>query len=262
VSSPSVAASTLLGLCRRILVLTGAGISAESGVPTFRGAEGLWQKYRPEELANPEAFARDPRLVWEWYGLRRAAVAGCRPNAGHLALARWVRRRRGVQIVTQNVDGLHEAALLAAGGDPGDPLLSPIRLHGSITHVRCTGCAYHAADSTPVNAASEATLPRCPDCSALLRPDVVWFGESLPADQLERAARAAEEADVCLVVGTACVVFPAAGFALRVHQRGRPLVVVDPDQTAYDQIATIKLSGEAGVVLPELLEGGRKAKGK
>ena len=186
-------ARELLAGARSVLVLTGAGVSAESGVPTFRGPDGLWRTHRPEELAMPEACARDPRLVWEWYGWRRERVGRCRPNAGHHALAAWALERGvtggpGVTLVTQNVDGLHEEAAreVAGVGDPAPAL--PVELHGSLFRIRCTRCAHRASDRSPVNAASEASLPRCPACGALLRPNVVWFGEALDPAVLERAS--------------------------------------------------------------------------
>lgn len=236
-----------------VLVLTGAGISAESGVPTFRGAGGLWREFRPEDLATPEAFARDPRLVWEWYGWRREKVAACRPNAGHRALAHWLLSRRGCTLVTQNVDGLHEAAARETGAADPTPAM-PVLLHGSIARTRCTRCAHSADGNERVDAASVATLPRCPDCGALLRPDVVWFGEALPAEALARAEHAARAAEACLVVGTAGAVYPAAGLVLTVHRGGWPVIVVDPGETGFDSIAAVKLVARAGEVLPAVLE--------
>jgi NAD-dependent deacetylase len=249
-------AAARLASARQVLVLTGAGISAESGVPTFRGPDGLWKNFRPEDLATPEAFARDPRLVWEWYGWRRAMVARCRPNAGHLALAEWMLRRDGVTLVTQNVDPLHElAARAVATAEPRRPALRayPVRLHGSISHTRCARCGIRREDDTPVDSSSTDTLPRCTTCGGLLRPDVVWFGEPLPADALLTAGEAAHTADACLVVGTAGVVYPAAGFARMVWERGGPLIVVDPGETAFDGVAAVKLRGKAGEVLPSIL---------
>jgi NAD-dependent protein deacetylase/lipoamidase len=252
-TDPAARARSLLTNASTVLVLTGAGISAESGVPTFRGSGGLWREFRPEDIATPEAFARDPRLVWEWYGWRREQVAACQPNAGHLALARWMLARRGVTLVTQNVDGLHEAAARRTGAaDPGGAL--PVRLHGSIARARCTRCTHATDGLDPVDATSVATLPHCPMCQALLRPDVVWFGELLPEVAVGIAERAARTADVCLVVGTAGAVHPAAGFVLTLHRRGRPVIVVDPNATAFDSVATVRLVGKAGDVLPALLD--------
>src|SRR5574342_704349 len=180
---------------RRVLALTGAGISAESGVPTFRGHEGLWRQFRPEDLATPQAFARDPRLVWEWYAWRRERIGDVRPNAGHEALARLEARVPEFLLATQNVDGLHASA--------GSRRL--IELHGSIWQLRCVGCGLSREERGVLG----ELPPRCA-CGALLRPGVVWFGENLPEDGLLKAFEAARAADVVLVVGTSSLVYPAA----------------------------------------------------
>jgi NAD-dependent deacetylase len=252
VLDPFSHARTILSDAPHVLVMTGAGISAESGVPTFRGPGGLWREFRPEDLATADAFARDPRLVWEWYEWRREKLRACGPNAGHLALARWMLARGGVTLVSQNVDGLHESAARSMGvADPAPAM--PVRLHGSIARVRCSRCDYSMDRPDPVDSTSLATLPHCPTCEALLRPDVVWFGESLPEAAMGRADIAAHTADACLVVGTAGAVYPAAGLVLAVHVRGRPVIVVDPGGTAFDSVAAVKLVGKAGDLLPALL---------
>jgi NAD-dependent deacetylase len=240
-------ARRLLNEAPHVLVLTGAGVSAESGVPTFRGEDGLWKNFRPEELATPQAFARDPDLVWEWYAWRRARLARCEPNAAHLALARWMASRTGVTLVTQNVDGLHEAAERAVANELSRELSAPIKLHGSIVHDRCTRCDHRAAAGS-----WSGTIPGCPLCGALLRPDVVWFGETLPADQFAMASRAASTAGACLVVGTSGVVYPAAGLAYEALSACASLMVVDPGPTALDPNADVLLRGPAGEVLPRL----------
>jgi len=241
---------------RRIVVLTGAGVSAESGVPTFRGPEGLWRSYRPEELATPEAFGRDPRLVWEWYAWRRERVSACRPNAAHLALARTALATPGrVAIITQNVDGLHTDAARAAAraGDPAPAL--PLELHGSLWRVRCTVCSARSDHTGPINARSADALPRCARCSALLRPDVVWFGESLDPTTLGEAFARAEEADVCLVVGTSAVVHPAADIAYATARAGGSIIEVNPETTPVTPLAAFSLRGTAAEVVPLLLQG-------
>jgi NAD-dependent deacetylase len=249
------AARERLRAARTVVVLTGAGVSAESGVPTFRGEGGLWRNHRPEELATPEAFARDPCLVWEWYGMRRATVAACSPNEGHRALARWCledpERRT---LVTQNVDGLHERALVEAapGGRPPEAAL-PLTLHGSLVRVRCTACAFLALDEGVVDARSAHTLPHCPRCRALLRPDVVWFGEALDAAVLERAFDAARGAEACVVVGTSAVVHPAAAIPEVTRSGGGALIEVNPDPTPLSARALHRLRGPAGSILPLLL---------
>ncbi len=234
---------------RRVVALTGAGISAESGVPTFRDAGGLWKSHRPEELATPEALARDPRTVLEWYAWRRSALAGCRPNEGHRALARFFLRRGEAGLVTQNVDGLHtRAALEEAGEDPAEAAL-PLELHGAVGRDRCESCEAR----WPAEPLGE-TLPRCSACGGLRRPDVVLFGETLDPDLLDRARRLAERADLCLVVGTSAVVYPAAALPLATRGAGGHIVEVNVQRTALTEVATLALLGEAGTVLPALLD--------
>lgn len=227
--------STLAGRLRsatRVAVLTGAGVSAASGVPTFRGPDGLWRHYRPEDLATPAAFARDPQLVWEWYDWRRTRIAGCAPNAAHRVLADWAARWPSFTLVTQNVDDLHERA--------GSPAL--LHLHGSIWHVRCANGCRGGRHSRRLDATPLAPLPpRCPACGGLDRPDVVWFGEPLDALTLERAADAVEAADVVLVVGTSAVVHPAAGLIGVASASGAFVVEINPDDTPW--------TGEVGLAL-------------
>lgn len=238
----------------RAVVLTGAGVSAESGIPTFRGDDGLWRDYRPEELATPAAFARDPRLVWEWYSWRRQTVSDCDPNPAHLAIARWMLHRPEVLLVTQNVDDLHLRALRAVSGESDRETDREIlRLHGSLFRVRCTGCAHGAPHREPVEVRDESSLPRCPRCEELLRPDVVWFGESLDRDLLERALTGAREADVCLVVGTSAVVQPAASVATVAKQAGASLIEVNPEETPVSDLADVSLRSAAGEALPTVL---------
>jgi NAD-dependent deacetylase len=248
------AARDLLARAPQVVVLTGAGLSAESGVPTFRGEKGLWKEFRPEDLATPEAFGRDPRLVWEWYGWRRELVGTCLPNPAHLALARWVVARTGVTLVTQNVDGLHERAAreVAREGEPVERAF-PIRLHGSLFHDKCTRCTYRAEARGAVDATSVETLPHCPDCGGLLRPDVVWFGEMLPVLETQRAFAAAADAEACLVIGTTGAVYPAAGVVHAAKGAGAAVVVVDPGETEYEAVADVRLVGAAGEVIPRIL---------
>ena len=233
------------------VVLTGAGVSAESGVPTFRGAGGLWKQFRPEDLATPQAFARDPRLVWEWYAWRRTLVAACAPNAAHRALAEWAIRRETVTIVTQNVDGLHtRAARDAAGSADPSPAL-PVEVHGSLLRDRCSACDARS-DAIAVDATSVATLPRCTRCGAMLRPDVVWFGEMLDEAVLAKVDAAAASADVCLVVGTSALVHPAASLPLRTRAAGGAIIEVNPEETPLTGAATVSIRGSAAGVVPAL----------
>jgi NAD-dependent deacetylase len=259
-------ARELLSSARRILILTGAGVSAESGVPTFRGPDGLWKTHKPETLATPEAFQADPRLVWEWYGWRRERVGACRPNSAHEAIAHLTLRNEDARLVTQNVDGLHELALEEAVSQwdfPVEPEESaaraaliraaPIRLHGSLFRTRCTGCDVRISDRHPVEAKSMDSLPRCEKCSALLRPDVVWFGEGLDPEILRQAMESAESAEVCLVVGTSGLVHPAASLPLLTRESGGVVVEVNPESTPLTAVAVTSIRGRAGQVLPLLL---------
>ncbi len=249
-----LAAARAILAAPRVVVLTGAGVSAESGIPTFRGAGGLWKQFRPEDLATPEAFGRDPRVVWEWYAWRRETVRGCRPNAAHLALARWMLAREGVTLVSQNVDDLHErAAREAAGDDAAAAPASPVRLHGSLFHDRCTRCLHRERARAAVDATSVETLPHCPECGGLLRPDVVWFGEMLPVRETRAAFAAAATAGACLVIGTTGAVHPAAGVVHTAKDAGARVVVVDPGATEYDGIADVRLYRPAGEIVPALL---------
>jgi len=258
-------ARELLSRAGAVLVLTGAGISADSGLATFRGADGLWRNYRAQELATPEAFAEDPRLVWEWYGMRREAAASCEPNAAHLALARLAVERNSITIVTQNVDGLHtraaeqvaaehstaaEGRFVSTDEDTGARL--PLELHGCLFRVRCTQCGERYGHREPIDAGSVATLPTCRSCSSMLRPDIVWFGEPL-GDAIEIAFCMAQEADLCLVVGTSAVVQPAASIATVVRQSGGSIVEVNPEPTPLTSLAAVSLRGGAAEVVPSLV---------
>lgn len=225
----------------RIAVLTGAGISAESGIPTFREAQtGLWARFRPEELASPDAFARDPKAIWDWYRWRRELVDEAKPNAGHLALAELQRRVPGTVLITQNVDSLHQAA----------GATDVIELHGSIRRARCTGCGAKREWSR-----SESVFPPlCTICGAMLRPDIVWFGEMLSEDDLARAFALAESCDVFLSVGTSNLVQPAASLPWIAATRGALVVVVNTAMDSQRQGPTVvHLTGSAGDVLPQLL---------
>jgi NAD-dependent deacetylase len=230
-------AAARLREAQRVLVLTGAGVSAESGVPTFRGPQGLWRSFRPEDLATPEAFARDPGLVWEWYAWRRETVAACAPNPAHRALAALEARVPEFLLATQNVDGLHARA--------GSRRL--VELHGSLWRVRCTGCGEVAARREPV----PELPPRC-RCGSVLRPDVVWFGETLPVEALQRAFTAAREAQVVLVVGTSSLVHPAAAIPEAALFAGACVVEVNPEPTPLSDRATVSLRGRAADVVPWL----------
>lgn len=222
------------------IAFTGAGISADSGVPTFRGPGGLWERYRPEELATPEAFARDPALVWRWYRWRQEVIYRAGPNPAHYALAELERLGVIKAVVTQNVDGLHSRA--------GSRRV--IELHGNIWRLRCVKCGHEEIAEKPV----EEIPPRCPRCGGLMRPGVVWFGEPLPSEAWEEAVALASSADFVLVVGTSGVVYPAAYLPAIAKRNGALIAVVDPNKTALDDIADFKIEGRAAEVLPRLVE--------
>jgi NAD-dependent deacetylase len=228
---------------RRAVALTGAGVSAESGVPVFRGEEGLWRSFRPEDLATPEAFARDPRLVWEWYAWRRERVAACRPNAAHAMLARLDGRLADFLLVTQNVDGLHAAA--------GSRRV--VELHGNLWRVRCTSCQACVPDN-------RVPLPELPPlcgtagCGGRLRPDVVWFGEALPDAALTAALEAARQAELVLVIGTSSLVYPAAALPQLARGSGAFVIEVNPEPTPLTPLAQVSLRGKAAELLPALEE--------
>ena len=222
-----------------VAVLTGAGISAESGVPTFRGDGGLWKQYRAEELATPEAFARDPKLVWEWYSWRRNLIASTKPNPGHFALAELENKLPRFTLITQNVDGLHDRA--------GSKKI--LKLHGDIWTLRCVDCRQQGRDE---QLEFPELPPRC-KCGGLLRPGVVWFGEALPWDTYQESEEAISSADVLLVVGTSAVVYPAAGLVPLAQSAGAKVIEINPDETPLSSRLDCSLRGNAGELLPRLI---------
>jgi NAD-dependent deacetylase len=238
-------AADWLRLAERVCVLTGAGVSAESGVPTFRASDGLWEGHRIEDVASPEGFDRDPLLVWQFYNARRANVKTVKPNPGHFALrdleARWGER---FTLVTQNVDGLH----IAAGNK------NVLEVHGSLYRTRCLGC--YKTETRGLEPLGDS--PECPHCRGQLRPDIVWFGEALPEHVWYRATEAAYECDVLLVVGTSAVVHPAASLIpISKRRREKPpakVIEVNLTQTEASVLADVGLYGPSGVVLPKLVE--------
>lgn len=230
-----------LGHASNIIVFTGAGVSAESGVPTFRGQDGLWQKYNAEDLATWQAFERDPRLVWSWYDYRRQIISDVDPNPGHTAIAGMAAVFDKVTVVTQNVDGLH----LRAGSE------DVVELHGNIWRARCTReltvCDF-------CECPLEENPPLCRECGSILRPDVVWFGEPLPMDAYERSHEAACTCDAMLVVGTSAEVRPAATLPLVAKHNGAFVVEVNTHYTPISALIDTTLIGVAGEILPELLD--------
>jgi len=229
-----------LGAATRVAALTGAGISAESGVPTFRDAQtGLWSKYDAEELATPQAFLARPRLVWDWYAFRRSTIERAQPNAGHAALARFPQLFADFTLITQNVDGLHQRA---GNSDV-------LELHGNIHHTLCFAERKRVHDVHD----DGTTPPRCA-CGALLRPGVVWFGESLPPEALARAEQAARACQVFFSIGTSSLVQPAAGLTLLAQRHGALVIEINPAPTPLTPHADHVLSGPAGQVLPQLVQ--------
>ena len=229
-----------LASARSVTVLTGAGISADSGVPTFRGTDGLWKNFRAEDLATPEAFERDPRLVWEWYNWRRELLATKRPNPAHEAVAQMEQRFDQFWLITQNVDGLHR--------DAGSQKLSEI--HGNIWMVRCTQCRSVVENrDLPI-----AMLPLCADCGGLLRPHIVWFGESLAEEDLRRSGTALQSSDLCLIIGTSGLVYPAAGFASLAKQAGAFVAEINLDSTPHTNRVDASIQGRAKDLVPLLLQ--------
>lgn len=233
---------------RRVVALTGAGVSAESGVPTFRDAQtGLWASFKPEDLATPRAFRRNPKLVWEWYAWRRETVASVAPNPGHLALVEMEKLFVEFHLITQNVDGLHQSA--------GSQKV--IELHGNITRTKCFD------ENMVVERWAENgdVPPKCPRCGGLLRPDVVWFEEPLPEMEIGLAARASANCEVFFSIGTSALVYPAAGLPVTALRAGAVVVEINPEPTPLTPRVQFAISGAAGVVLPELVAAMKARKG-
>ena len=224
-----------------LTALTGAGVSAESGIPTFRGKDGLWNKYKPDELATPQAFNANPELVWEWYAWRMKVVFDAKPNPAHYALAKLEEKGILKCLITQNVDDLHERA--------GSK--NVLHLHGSLRIVKCTSCDYQFYAEKPIKF---KPLPTCPECSQLLRPGVVWFGEMLPSDVLSKAFSEVEKSDAIIVAGTSAVVQPAASLPLIVRRNKGKIIEINPDQTPLTAIADVSIRGKAGEVLDKIVK--------
>lgn len=249
-SHPSLISPALeraLAAARHVAVLTGAGVSAESGVPTFRAQGGLWAKYDPTQLATYEAFSRDPQLVWRWYSWRRNLIREVAPNPGHYALVELAALFPRFSLITQNVDDLHRRA--------GSREVH--ELHGNIEHSRCIRCAkaYHGDAAPPTE-----EVQRC-DCGGLIRPGVVWFGESLPEEELRFAQDAARDCDLFLSVGTSGLVYPAAALPVTARQGGAYVVEINPEPSAIAQQLDESIAGASGIVLPLLLDAARRLRG-
>ncbi|MGB8952991.1 MAG: NAD-dependent deacylase [Candidatus Aminicenantales bacterium] len=231
----------LLRHSKRVVVLSGAGISSESGIPTFRGKDGLWKQYRAEDLASPEAFHRNPRIVWEWYDWRRGIIANVAPNPGHKILAKWEKVFPQFYIITQNIDGLHTKA----GSE------NILELHGNIWKMRCTK---EEVVSENYNHPLEKIPPSCSSCGALLRPHVVWFGEPLNPHILHNAFFISSQCDVMLVIGTSAFVQPAASLPLHAAEAGAKIVEINPDPTPLTSYTDLSFRRKAGELLPMIDE--------
>jgi NAD-dependent deacetylase len=224
----------------RWAALTGAGISAESGVPTFRGKEGLWGKFRAEELATMDSFMDNPKIVWEWYNWRRKLITEVKPNPGHTAIAELERITESFCLITQNVDGLHRAA--------GSELI--LELHGNINDSKCVECGEPFAESSDID---PDDIPSCSDCGGQIRPDVVWFGEMLDDRVIGRALEEAEQAEVFFSIGTSALVHPAASLPLVAKQAGALLIEINPEATPLTELADYSIRQQSGQFLPLLV---------
>ena len=228
-----------IAYAERVVFFTGAGISAESGIPVFRGKDGIWNKLKPEELANFNAFLKNPELVWEWYQHRKKIISDSGPNAGHLAIVGMEKYFPDVKVITQNIDNMHKRA--------GSKTV--YELHGNIERNYCIKCKKVYHDNLPL----EGKIPMC-ECGGLIRPDVVWFGEYLPEDQFLGGEKAAINSDIFFVVGTSAIVYPAAGLVYTARQSGSTIVEINIEETPFSSIADYSYFGKAGEVLPIILE--------
>jgi NAD-dependent deacetylase len=225
----------------RVLVITGAGVSAESGIPTFRGKDGYWRNFDPTKLATPEAFARDPNLVWDWYRERRQRIRKAQPNSAHRAIAKLALQADEFLLVTQNVDDLHLRA--------GLPAEKMVQIHGDIFMTRCSRCDFRR------NEHDDGDLPKCPECSALMRPSVVWFGEQLDAAKIETVENfiSGGDCDLVIVAGTTALFGYIVDWALRARGQAGQLIEVNPEETSLSQFAIKSFREPAGVALPRLV---------
>ena len=236
-----------LSEAKSIVFFTGAGFSAESGIPTFRGEKGIWNKLKPEELASFDAFMRNPNMVWEWYQYRRGIIDDTGPNPGHESIVQ-LEKYYDTKVVTQNVDNLHRRA--------GSKTI--FELHGNIERNYCIDCNYIYNLKDDISISNK--VPRCKKCGGLVRPDVVWFGEMLPQETFADAEKAAEECDICFVAGTSAVVYPAAYIPLSAKQMGAYVVEINIERTEFSRHADYSIYGKTGEVLPKLVEAVVKLK--
>jgi len=232
-----IKAKSLVDEASGICVLSGAGISAESGIPIFRGQDGLWKKYRPEELATPEAFSRDPKLVWEWYEWRRKIVKNSKPNSGHFAIKDLEQQKTDFNLITQNIDGLHQLA----GSN------NIIELHGNLWQIRCTKCNRIEEN---YEVPFDELPPLCKGCNSLGRPNIVWFGEIIPMNIIDKALVAIENCQLMLIIGTSGVVEPAASMGLIAKQAGKTVIEINLEPTPNSTLYDLSINGKSGEILP------------
>ncbi len=235
----------------RIFVITGAGVSAESGIPTFRGKDGYWRNLDPAKLATPEAFARDPELVWEWYRERRQRIRNAQPNAAHVAITRLAQIADEFLLVTQNVDGLHKRA--------GLPKEKMVQIHGDIFVTKCSRCDFGFTDyehEQEQEEEEENVVSRCSKCDALMRPGVIWFGEQLPSNELQQIENYLDRGtcDVVIVAGTTATFGYIVDWALRASRGGGELIEVNPEETPLSQFATRLVREPAAIALPRIVD--------
>jgi NAD-dependent deacetylase len=232
----------------RVLVLTGAGVSSESGIPTFRGNDGYWRNLDPAKLATPEAFARDPKLVWEWYRERRQRIRNAQPNPAHKAIAKLAQQAQEFLLVTQNVDDLHARA--------GSPKEKMVQIHGDIFVTRCSRCDFGLHDYEHEHESEDIDVPRCPRCEGLMRPGVVWFGEQLPWNELRRVENYLEAGpcDFVIVAGTTATFGYIIDWALRALASDGELIEVNPEETPLSQFATQRVRERAALALPRIVD--------
>ncbi|MHA1930522.1 MAG: NAD-dependent protein deacylase [Candidatus Thorarchaeota archaeon] len=234
---PYIRSIEIINESKYVIAHTGAGISKESNVPTFRGEDGLWRNYDAMELATPSAFARNPKLIWEWYAWRQGLIGDCNPNPAHEVLVELEKNGILKSLITQNVDGLHRRA----GSQ------NVLEVHGNLWALKCSSCPHKDRLSSPA-----VSIPKCPDCGENLRPDVVWFGEQLDPQIMNGVYQELEKADAILVIGTSALVQPAASFPLAVRQRGGHIIEINVEETPLTPYADVHLPGKAGEVLPRL----------
>ncbi len=238
-------AGRIIKKCSFLLVITGAGISAESGIPTFRGRDGLWNRYSPSELATPQAFSKNPHLVWEWYEWRRSIIKKAKPNPGHIAITEIEKiKQENFKLITQNIDGLHKIA--------GSRRM--IEFHGNIWREKCISCEYKQDVSNTWDEGKRELPPQCPKCTSILRPDVVWFGENIPKENIEEAEKALSICDVLLYVGTSALVYPVASFIEYAIETGREVIEINLEKTNLSDRVSISIEGKAGEILPKIVE--------